>query len=274
MKTGTVNALSVCLSAGFACALIGAQGQVAKPKGAATPDEAARTELQHLRNEAVLPAGEATWKFLGFSSASDLTQATLGPPTKVYAISVEALSRYQGGDVASVLQDTGDLVYPVLVNGQGRLLIEVSKQEEGWVAVHDGYQESASGLAKAVSPHAKPPGEPMGFVFAKINAMKQQTLLVGGKVSVGNAPGGATATDLSNLKGELQVVPLNTTKTPAQTVYTKMVGKKGPRRTFWAATEEAPGGPPPKPAVPAQEYLKGLVPAAQVLAKEKPKAPG
>ena len=101
-----------------------------------TPRGVAEQQLQSLRN------GEA-WQLLGLKSKDEADRARLGKAAGVYVVRADELSRYNGGDLTSILHPTQNVVYPVVIDGRGRLLIEVGYRDGKWVPIRDGYQDSA-----------------------------------------------------------------------------------------------------------------------------------
>jgi len=75
---------------------------------------------------------------------------SLGEPLHIFTISLEQVRAYQEGtDIGEVLADTGQLSYPVLMDGEVVSSITVGKQDDQWKFVSLGNPNLTKGLAEA-----------------------------------------------------------------------------------------------------------------------------
>jgi hypothetical protein len=94
---------------------------------------------------------------LGFESRAEIGSARLGEPLRVTLVRLDQLRQYQpGGDPNSLLTDTRQLNYPVLVGEQPRAFVVVREVDGKWrtASLGDG------GLAKQVASFRAAPGQP------------------------------------------------------------------------------------------------------------------
>jgi hypothetical protein len=108
------------------------------PLYAAAPSEvqkAAQSGLDHFRS--TVPAQEMAR--MGLVTAEEVTAAVLGNPWNEYVILPASLQAYKSGmSISSLLTGTDNWIYPVLVNGQARTMMEVSLQNGNWEATTFG----------------------------------------------------------------------------------------------------------------------------------------
>ena len=104
----------------------------------------------------LIPAGE-TANF-GFAPEENLEKASLGSPFEVYTIKPEALSAYRTGEtVSSLISSTGVWYFPVMMNGEMRVILTVEWMEGRWQAVGIGSAALAGELQRVINrwPRAK-----------------------------------------------------------------------------------------------------------------------
>jgi hypothetical protein len=111
------------------------------------PDQqaAAQDGLNTLKNT----VDESNYQSRGFKSAVEVKQAVLGEPASLFLISNEKVANFKPGvDVRSLLEDDHRMVFPVLVNGEGRTLITIAQTSHGWTYVGNGDGDVAQNLAR------------------------------------------------------------------------------------------------------------------------------
>jgi hypothetical protein len=214
--------------------------------GRNTPSRVAQAELQNIRQA-------PNWAALGLGSPDEAGKATLGPPIAVYFARVDELSRYSGGDLRGLLHQTNNIIYPVLVGGHGRLLIEVGKENGQWKPVRDGYQDSAEPLGQFINSSE-------GSVFVKVPSLNESNILITGKREA--APGASATinepTQVEGLSGTLQVHPLNQQSIDASEATQSRQRRRGRRGNV---PFSAPGVGAPSNS--AEEYFRSVAPAAK-----------
>jgi hypothetical protein len=88
------------------------------------------------------------YKDLGFESVEEAAEARLGAPLAFFLVGLDPLREYQrGSDTNTLLIDTGQVYYPVLVKEQARAAIVITKADEQWKVASLGN----AGLAKQIS---------------------------------------------------------------------------------------------------------------------------
>jgi hypothetical protein len=121
-------ALAACSGEGYG------QGQSERSeqggqKQAGTLDEASRTGLTALRQLAATP----NFRALGFTSSEEAARAQLGPRYEVFVIGLDALRAYRPEAPAdSLLVASSETVFPVLVDGQVRSSMTVTRTPQGF----------------------------------------------------------------------------------------------------------------------------------------------
>jgi hypothetical protein len=115
-------------------------------KQESTVDEAGRAGLATLKD---LAAGN-DFRMLGLASASEAESATLGQKYEVFTIGLSPLREYRAGTNASgLLTASPDTVFPVVVNGQVRSSMTVTRTDRGFVASEIGGAGSMLATARA-----------------------------------------------------------------------------------------------------------------------------
>src|SRR5262249_27124833 len=101
-------------------------------------EEAARKALDGLRQVASKDAMDpnvATYaKLLGFSSAEEMTAAIPGSPIRIYSVDAKGLRKFaEDGNLQTLLVDTRQVIYPLLIKGQARSSLTVAELEpQSW----------------------------------------------------------------------------------------------------------------------------------------------
>lgn len=79
------------------------------------------------------------YKRMGFEDPEEVRTATLGAPLQDFIVRLDKLRSYALGDrLDELLTATDQVIYPVLVKGQVRSSITISKSGENWKAVSFG----------------------------------------------------------------------------------------------------------------------------------------
>jgi len=79
------------------------------------------------------------FKRLGFETADEIKQATLGEPMLDYMVQLDDLKNYEAGtDPVKVLKPTNHVIYPVVVRAQTRSSLTLAKTDKGWASVAYG----------------------------------------------------------------------------------------------------------------------------------------
>lgn len=249
-----------------------------------SPTQVADHELQNV-------CSKTEWPLLGLGSMEDAGKATLGKPLHVYYANSNELSKFAGGDLDKILHKTDDVVFPVLVDGKGRLLIQIGNRDGKWTVIRDGYQDSAPALVASENIRASE-NIPTASIFITLSSMNESNVLLTGKAQAA-APGSSSDSiatpDLNNV---IQVVQLNgqpliLTKTPHEARKTDGVGRpvasgggtnvSAPAMYFdkaYGPGTPASLGPGAASPNPAQDFFKAIAPVAAQAAKNPAPGPG
>lgn len=89
------------------------------------------------------------FKAMGFKSPTEVSQATLGQPMKVFQVRLDRLKKYEPNMPPDSLLETANnqIVFPLNVNRQARCSITVCTRKKRWVASRFG----SSNLTKLLS---------------------------------------------------------------------------------------------------------------------------
>lgn len=113
---------------------------------AAQAQEAATRGLETLRGLVTAD----NYKAMGFDSADEVKSAALADPLPVYHIPLDRLREYKAGtDPNSLLNDVGQMMYPVVANAQTRSSIVVARQGDGWKEARFGGPSLIKALSQA-----------------------------------------------------------------------------------------------------------------------------
>jgi hypothetical protein len=220
---------------------------------------------------------------LGLNSKDEADRAQLGKPVKVYIVRADELSQYKGGDLSSILHPTTNLMFPVEVDGRGRLLLEVGVRGGKWIPIRDGYQDSAPAFVDATKLDAV--NQNNASIFVKMSSLGEKNLLLTGSAhpnGPGAAASGVSSGDLvatPDLNGRLTVTALNRSAL-AVSNEGKSAGVSGSKGVPYGGVasygagrvgELAPGASAP---ASAQTYFQGLAPTAQSVMTPKKDGPG
>lgn len=95
-----------------------------------------------------IPAEELA--LLGFETSQDVEAATLGAPLEQFTLTSDALTAYASGDaLAPLLTSTNSWLFPILVNGEARSVLTVSKIDGQWQGGDIGGAPLAAALQAA-----------------------------------------------------------------------------------------------------------------------------
>jgi hypothetical protein len=104
------------------------------------PQEAANKALGVLQKL----INDQNYRTMGFDSVDEVKQAQLGQPFAVSTIGLEQLKSYRtGANANSLLSNSAETIYPVLVRGQVKSSVTIVQKQ-------DGYQPSSFGNAEIV----------------------------------------------------------------------------------------------------------------------------
>ena len=82
---------------------------------------------------------QQNYSSMGFKSAEEIKDATLGDPFKIYTIRLDDLKRYkEGNNPDSLLTDNENYIFPVKVKNEVRSSINISKVDNTWKAISFG----------------------------------------------------------------------------------------------------------------------------------------
>ncbi|MDH5835264.1 hypothetical protein [Luteimonas kalidii] len=109
---------------------------------------------------------EQNYRAMGFESAGEAADATLGAPIPVYLVQLDELRAYAGGDPAALLRPLQQVVFPVNVDGATRSGITVENADKGWQASGFGSPALTRGLVDAI--RASGAAEPMAVHVAAL----------------------------------------------------------------------------------------------------------
>ena len=238
-----------------------------------SPSQVAQAELQNVRTG-------KEWMLLGVGPPEEATKATLGSPMHVYFAKADELAAYKGGDLRGILHETDDLVFPVLVDGKGRLLIEVGQRGGEWTTIRDGYQDSATSLITCDKTHqyttpaaedhcSSKQGRPAASIFVKISSLNESNLLLTGATQTAGPGGSYEAVPVPDLNSVIEVVQLN-----GKPLVNKDGQAKGVPGTdtnwvlhsgavYGVSAKELDQGPGAALPNPAQDFFKAMAPAAK-----------
>lgn len=137
------------------------------------PEQAAQNGLDSFKQT----VNETNFRALGFDSVDEAEKATLGEPAKLFTVPNNKLADYKKSttNIRGLIQDTHRLVYPVMVNGEGKTLITISQEPQGWRLATIGDQRVAGNLArirkdKIASAGSGPGSSPDNYYDVRIQA--------------------------------------------------------------------------------------------------------
>lgn len=92
---------------------------------------------------------ENNFRAMGFRSVSEVRQARLGEPMKVFTVRLDKLMKYEDGIEADTILEKANnqVMYPIIVNSEARCSITVALRKEQWVVAQFG----SSSLTQLVS---------------------------------------------------------------------------------------------------------------------------
>jgi hypothetical protein len=109
---------------------------------------------------------QANFKAMGFESADEMTNATLGQPLLVYMVELGDLRAYQAGsDPNKLLKPIDKMIYPVNVKEEARSSIVLQKDKDGWKASDFGGANFARLVTRARDEAVKTTGLPSTGCF-------------------------------------------------------------------------------------------------------------
>ena len=115
------------------------------PKSSPQPQQAASNALSVLQKL----INDQNYRTMGFDSVDEVKQAQLGQPFAVSTIGLEQLKSYRtGANANSLLANSAETIYPVLVRGQVKSSVTIVQKQ-------DGYQPSSFGNAEIIKSLAR-----------------------------------------------------------------------------------------------------------------------
>jgi hypothetical protein len=92
---------------------------------------------------------EGNYKQYGLESFDDVQKLQLGDPLPLFYVRADQLKDYKpGSDAGKLMISTNREIYPVVLNGTGKLLMTVAKTGDSWRAVSFGEQDVAPSFTK------------------------------------------------------------------------------------------------------------------------------
>lgn len=132
------------------CAMVGAAGaQTMTQQPAVDVRQAGEAAGKSLSTLSQLVT-EQNYRAMGFESAKEVANASLGTPLPVYMVQLDELRQYAGGDPAPLLKPLSQVIYPVLVGGATRSGITVENTGKGWQATGFGSASLSRALVDGV----------------------------------------------------------------------------------------------------------------------------
>jgi hypothetical protein len=113
-------------------------------------ERATETARQALGNFARL-VDETNARALGFESPAEVRQATLGVPSRGFAVRLDELKEYAGGDAVRLLHATDRVTFPLELGGRTVASVSVVAQDGGWAAESFGAPAYSRLLSEARS---------------------------------------------------------------------------------------------------------------------------
>ena len=152
----------------YACAAVLAMMVVMQSTSASAAEspQAATEEAQ--RSLAALQeiTTEQTYKGLGFESPEEVKSATLGSPLQVFTVRLDALRDYQPQtDPNSLLVDSHQIIYPVIVGGQQRSSMTMRELDGKWQVASFGKPTLTKALVQTRQRHIESTKVPIESVF-------------------------------------------------------------------------------------------------------------
>ena len=141
---------ALLIAAAFAVTMVPAMAEVPSSAEISRVAEASRKTAEASIGTLRALVTENTAGRMGFETAGQVGDATLGAPFVEYMIGLDRLREYQTGkDVAGLLQPTGVVHFPVSAAGATRCSITLARVEGGWRAVSFGAPVMSRALAEA-----------------------------------------------------------------------------------------------------------------------------
>lgn len=109
---------------------------------------------------------EENFRALGFRSVGEASSASLGTPMRVYTIPLDRLKEYQPGtNPNDLLDDIGQVIYPVMKEGEVRSALFVERTKNGWKGTGYGSPTLAKLLDTARRKDSTASGVPLDSYF-------------------------------------------------------------------------------------------------------------
>lgn len=122
-----------------------AESEQAPPQQETTLDGAAQAGLAALKELSTGPGAQS----LGITAA-DAENASLGRGYEMFTVGLDQLREYQpGASAAPLIKPSPDTIIPVVVNGQVRSSMTITRTERGFVATEIGGSEMMQAIARS-----------------------------------------------------------------------------------------------------------------------------
>lgn len=139
------------LSRWLLCALAAATPAVAQVEG--EKYDAGMRQATEVARQAVTTfarlVDDKNARALGFETPAELRAATLGAPSRGFAVRLDELKQYAGGDPARLLHSTDRLTFPLMLGGRTVSSVSVTTRDGGWAAESFGAPSYARLLSEA-----------------------------------------------------------------------------------------------------------------------------
>jgi len=145
------------------------------------------------------------YKQFGFDSLDEVSRAELGDGVPLFYVKADQLKDYAPGtDTGRLMIPTQRRLYPVIVDGVGKLVMTIESANNQWKLVDFGQQDIASSLSKIkhdkISRSKGPAGSPQNYFAVQIRSMHLNFLAY----SPPAGPGGPSVT-----KRQVTFLPLD-----------------------------------------------------------------
>lgn len=117
---------------------------------------------------------EKNFSAMGFRSVSEVRQATLGEPMKVFTVRLDKLMKYEDGMKAETLLEKANsqVMFPLTVNREARCAITVSLRKEQWVVTRFGSSHLTKLVSSARQASVKETRLPLSsYTVVRVNAL-------------------------------------------------------------------------------------------------------
>ena len=117
---------------------------------------------------------EKNFSAMGFRSVSEVRQARLGEPMKVFTVRLDKLMKYEDGIKADTLLEKANsqVMFPLTVNREARCAITVALRKEQWVVTKFGSSSFTQLVSSARQASVKETRLPLSsYMVIQVNAI-------------------------------------------------------------------------------------------------------